>query len=74
MGYEISLNMAWEEMQKLAFPQKCIISLITNTYEIRIAERAVLLQPSGVRADEVTSVLVLRYLVGRSKSGFCLSG
>ena len=21
MGYEISLNMAWEEMQKLAFPQ-----------------------------------------------------
>ena len=74
MGYEISLNMAWEEMQKLAFPQKCTISLLTNTYEIKITEKAVLLLPSGVHADEVTSILILRYLVGRSKRGFCLSG
>ena len=73
MGYEISLNMAWEEMQKLAFPQKCTLSLLTNTYEINIAERAVLHQSSGVRADEVTSLLILRYLVGRPKRGFCLS-
>jgi hypothetical protein len=73
MGSEISLNMAWEEMQKLAFPQKCTLSLLTNTYEINIAEKAVLQQPSGLRADEVTSVLILRYLVGRSKRGFCLS-
>ena len=73
MGYEISLSMAWEEMQKLAFSQKCTLSLLTNTYEINIAEKAVLLQPSGVQADEVTSLLILRYLVGRSKRGFCLS-
>ena len=70
MGYEISLNMAWEEMQKLAFPQKCTISLLTNNYEIKIAEKAVLKPPSGVQADEVTSILILHYLVGRSKRGF----
>ena len=70
MGYEISLNMAWEELQKLALPQICSLSLLANTYEIRIAEKAVLQQPSGVRADEGLSVLILRYLVGRSKRGF----
>jgi hypothetical protein len=74
MGYEISLNMAWEELHELALPQICSLSLLANTYEIRIAEKAVLQQPSGVRADEVTSLLILRYLVGRSKRGFCLSG
>ena len=58
----------------MAFPQKCTLSLLTNTYEIRIAERAVLKPPSGVQADEVTSVLILRCLVGRSKHELCLSG
>jgi hypothetical protein len=70
MGYEISLSMAWKELNELALPQICSLSLLTNTYEIRIAEKAVLLQPSGIRADEGLSVLILRYLIGRSKRGF----
>ena len=70
MGYEISLNMAWEELHELALPQICSLSLLANTYEIRIAEKAVLQQPSGVQAEEGLSVLILRYLVGRSKRGF----
>jgi hypothetical protein len=74
MGYEISLNLAWEELQKLALPQKYFISLLMETYEIKIAEKAVLHQPSGIQADGVTSVLILRYLVGRSKHGFSPCG
>jgi hypothetical protein len=70
MGYEISLSMAWKELNELALPQICSLSLLTNTYEIKIAEKAVLLQPSGIRADEGLSVLILRYLIGRSKRGF----
>lgn len=70
MGYEISLNMAWKELHELALPQICSLSLLANTYEIRIAEKEVLQQPFGVRADEGLSVLILRYLVGRSKRGF----
>src|SRR5512136_2303242 len=70
MGYDISLNMAWEELHELALPQTCSLSLLANAYEIRIAEKAVLQQPYGVRADEGLSVLILRYLVGRSKHGF----
>jgi hypothetical protein len=70
MGYEISLNMAWEELQKLALPQICSLSLLSDTFEIKIAERAVLHQPSGIQADEATSVLILRYLVGKTKCGF----
>lgn len=54
----------------MALPQICSLSLLANTYEIRIAEKAVLQQPSGIRADEGLSVLILRYLVGRSKHGF----
>lgn len=70
MGYEISLNMAWEELQKLDLPENCTISLLTKTYEIRALERVVLQQPSGVQADEFLSVLILRYLVGKSRHGF----
>ena len=35
MGYEISLNMAWEELQKLALPQICSLSLLSDTFEIQ---------------------------------------
>ncbi len=74
MGYEISLNMAWAELQKLALPQNCNISLLTDTYEIRTAEKGILKQSSGIQAEEGLSLLILRRLAGRSKHGFCSSG
>ena len=70
MGYEISLNMAWKELNELVLPQICSLSLLADTYEIRIAEKTVVLQPSSVRAEEDLSVLILRYLIGISKRGF----
>ena len=70
MGYEISLDLSWRELEGMDFPPYCSLSLIRDRYEIRLAEREVLLLPSRLPASEVASVLILRYLIGRSKRGY----
>ena len=70
MGYEISRGISWRELERIAFPANCSLSLFRDKYEIRLAEREVLLSPCGLRANEDVSVLILRYLIGRSKKGY----
>jgi hypothetical protein len=70
MGYEISLNMTWKKLQDFALPQKCSISLFTDVYEIRIAEKTILHQQSGIKADEAISILILHYLIGIYNRGY----
>ncbi len=74
MGYEIALNMAWSELQKLVLPQKCSTSLFAANYQILIPEKEILRHPDGIQADEVTSLLILRFLIGKTKRGFYPSG
>ncbi len=70
MGYEISLDLSWRELEGMAFPACFSLSLIGHEYEIRLAEREVLLRSSRLPAGEPVSVLILRYLIGRSKKGY----
>lgn len=70
MGYEKSLDLSWRELEGMAFPLNSSISLFQDQYQIRLAEREVLLGPSRLRADEGVSVLILRYLIARSKKGY----
>ena len=74
MGYEISLDISWRELERIAFPANCSLSLFRDKYEIRLAEREVLLSPCGLRANEDVSVLILSYLIGRSKKRIQSSG
>lgn len=70
MSYEISLCRAWDELEKLALASDYTVDFLEDHYDVRIGERAVILKPSGVAADEMTSVLILHYLIGDLKGGF----
>ena len=73
MGYEISLKLAWDELDKLAL-QDCTVSLLGENYQVKAGERAVLLQPSGAPAAEMEAVLILHYLIGLLKHGYHPAG
>jgi len=74
MGYDIALGMAWEELERLGLPSSNSISLFQDRYEIKQAEREVLLLPGRRQAIEMVSVLLLHYLIGRSKKGYEAAG
>ncbi|MCX6678532.1 MAG: DUF3786 domain-containing protein [Methanothrix sp.] len=73
MGYEISLQLAWDELDRLAL-QDCTVSLLGDNYRVRAGERAVLLQPWGAPAGQMEAVLILHYLIGLLQHGFHTSG
>ena len=72
MGYEISLRLAWDELDKLAL-QDCTVSLLGENYQVSVGERAVL-QSSGAPAAEMEAVLILHYLIGLLERGFHRTG
>jgi len=74
MGYEISLGRAWDELEKLAMPPRCTVPFLADHYEVRVDERTVLRQPSGVPAEEMVAVLILHYLIGIKRHVFHPSG
>jgi hypothetical protein len=73
MGYEISLKLAWDELEKLGLLD-CTISLLGENYQVKAGERAVLLQPSGAPAAEMQEVLILHYLIGLLMHGYHPTG
>jgi hypothetical protein len=71
MGYEISLKLAWGELDKLAL-QDCTASFLGENYQVRAGERAV--QSCGAPAAEMQAVLILHYLIGLLEHGFHTTG
>ncbi len=74
MGYEIALNKAWKEIKELASSSKYTVAFLTDTYEVRVNDQLVLLEPSGTPAKEEVAVLILHYLIGILKHGYHQSG
>jgi len=70
MTYEISLGKAWDELETLAPKSEYVVDFLADHYSVRIGEKAALLQPSGIVADEVSAVLILHYIIGNLKCGF----
>ncbi len=68
MGYEISLERAWDELDKLAF-QDAAVSLLGENYQVRAKERAVLLA-GGAPAGQMEAVLILHYMIGLLQHGY----
>ncbi len=72
MGYETSLELAWDELEGLAL-RDCIISFLGEDYQVRAKERAVLLA-GGAPAGQMDAVLILHYLIGLLGHGYRPSG
>ena len=72
MGYEASLELAWDELEKLAL-QDCIVSLLGEDYQLRAKERAVLLA-GDAPGGQMEAVLILHYLIGLLEHGFHTTG
>jgi len=70
MSYEISLKIAWDELAALATESEYHVVFLSDRHLVRLGEKSILSEPSGNSADEVSSVLVLHYLIGILKCGF----
>jgi len=68
MGYEASLELAWDELDKLAL-QDAAVSLLGENYQVKAKERAVLLA-GGASAGQMEAVLILHYLIGLLRHGY----
>ena len=68
MGYEISLELAWDELEGLAL-QDAAVSLLGENYQVRAKERAVLLA-GGAPAGQMEAVLILHYMIGLLQHGY----
>lgn len=72
MGYEISLNLAWDELDRLA-QEDCAVRFLGEDHMVVRGGRAVLL-PSGQPAGEMETVLILHYLIGMAGNGYSPTG
>jgi hypothetical protein len=75
MNYDIALGRAWDEIKRSSQPSRYVIPFLTETYEVNADSRTVLSNSTGKPSDEITSMLVLHYLIGIQKQqGYCPSG
>lgn len=74
MGYEISLNMAWNELQRLHAMPEYSVPLLDDVYTVRMADRVVISQRSSSPAKEEASVIVLHFLTGTLRQSYSPTG
>lgn len=72
MGYEASLSLAWEELERLDFQDRSI-SLLGEDYRLMAKEKEVLLA-GGAQAGQMQAVLILHYLIGFMQKGYSPCG
>jgi hypothetical protein len=72
MGYEASLSLAWDELDRLDL-QDCSISFLGEDYSLMAKEREVRLA-GGARAGQMQAVLILHYLIGLLEKGYSPCG
>jgi hypothetical protein len=74
MGYEISLNRAWDELEKLSASPEYTVPLLGDVYLVRLSDRIVFSEQSGSSANEGISVIILHYLIGTMKQSYSADG
>jgi hypothetical protein len=74
MGYEISLGLAWDELEQISHSGKYGVRLLDEDYLVFVSLRKVLHKTSGQEAEEMRAVLILHFLLGIKKHGFFPTG
>lgn len=74
MGYEISLGLAWDELEQISHSGKYGVRLLDEDYLVFVSLRKVLHKASGQEAEEMRAVLILHYLLGIKRHGFFPTG
>jgi hypothetical protein len=74
MGYEISIDKAWRELEDLSASDSYSVPLLTEVYEIRLNDRSVISKSSGKPTEEFFAILVLHYLLGILGYGYKSTG
>ncbi|MCJ7445317.1 MAG: DUF3786 domain-containing protein [Methanotrichaceae archaeon] len=64
MTYGIALDKAWKEIDKLSGSKSYTVSLLMEAYKVKVRERTIIGQASGMSIEDYISVLILHYLAG----------
>jgi hypothetical protein len=74
MSYEAAIKKAWDEPGKLTDKAIFQISLLNDTYDIDLKNRKVVSVSRKTPPKDFITILLLHYLAGTLKNGFCPSG
>jgi hypothetical protein len=67
MGYEISLNKAWQDLANQKAPKNLTIRFLGDEYSIDIDSKRVLSLACNIAVKELTSILILHYAAQKLK-------
>lgn len=74
MTYEAALSKAWDELEKLSDAERHVISLLSDTYEVDVKNRAASSVSCNVPTKDFLTILLLHYILGSMKNKFSPSG
>jgi len=63
MGYEIAINKAWEELDKLSKDKTLSLKFLADEYDVDLENRKVLSLACNVPAKDFTAIIILHYLI-----------
>lgn len=67
MGYEIAINKAWEELLKLNPEDPASVRFLADEYTVDFKEKRIISLACNAPAKDFTAILILHYLVVKSK-------
>ena len=70
MPYDAALNKAWDDLAKNSSLRIHSISLLGDTYDIRLDDKTVFSSSCNVPAKDYLAILLLHYMIGYLKEGY----
>ncbi len=67
MGYEIAVKNAWDRLADATAERKFAVKLLADEYSVDLDSRKVLSLSCNTPAKDYTAILILHYLVAKSK-------
>ena len=74
MGYEISLNLAWDELRETECSLQMHHTAPADNYEVKVEKEQSCWNPPELPQRQMESVLILHYLIGLLKHGLSSHG
>lgn len=74
MSYDIAINKAWEELDKISKDKATSVKFLADEYTVDLGERRIISLSCNVPAKDFIAILILHYLVHKSKGRLKLTG